>query len=329
MPGAQHKVMTPSPDPELQDERADSDVLDTKNPTAGSSKETSNSKPKSSIAAGSDRTPDNNSESLASDRSQSDDGPSSSPPPAAKATEAADATESTEVAEVAEVAGVAGVEKDPTPGARPNKSDAPPLPDEPVPAEIPEQDDGWECMWSQDANSWYFYNRFTQQTQWDNPRVPTATSGAPDTSPAPASTSVPAQPPLPPAAVGGYNPAIHGDYDPTADYAQGYRAAEEGIAGGAEGGADPSLLYISGGFFNRATGQFQHPEQGSERHGDEAKSQRQMGAFFDVDAAANSHDGRSLKAERSGKKPSKAELKAFKEKRRARKEEKRRAWLRD
>jgi hypothetical protein len=54
-----------------------------------------------------------------------------------------------------------------------------------------------------------------------------------------------------------------------------------------------------------------------------------MNAFFDVDAAANSHDGRSLKAERSGKKLSKAELKHFKEKRRVKKEEKRRAWLRD
>ncbi|KAF7549442.1 hypothetical protein G7Z17_g6397 [Cylindrodendrum hubeiense] len=68
---------------------------------------------------------------------------------------------------------------------------------------------------------------------------------------------------------------------------------------------------------------------GPDRHTDEAKSRRQMNAFFDVDAAANAHDGRSLKAERSGKKPSKNELKAFKEKRRARKEEKRRAWLRD
>lgn len=54
-----------------------------------------------------------------------------------------------------------------------------------------------------------------------------------------------------------------------------------------------------------------------------------MTAFFDVDAAANSHDGRSLKAERRGKTLSKQELKAFKEKRRDKKEEKRRAWLRD
>lgn len=64
-------------------------------------------------------------------------------------------------------------------------------------------------------------------------------------------------------------------------------------------------------------------------HNDENKSKRQMTAFFDVDAAANSHDGRSLKAERRGKTLSKKELKAFKEKRREKKEEKRRAWLRD
>jgi hypothetical protein len=54
-----------------------------------------------------------------------------------------------------------------------------------------------------------------------------------------------------------------------------------------------------------------------------------MNAFFDVDAAANSHDGRSLRAERSARKLTKKELKMFKEKRREKKEEKRRAWLRD
>lgn len=54
-----------------------------------------------------------------------------------------------------------------------------------------------------------------------------------------------------------------------------------------------------------------------------------MSAFFDVDAAANSHEGRSLKAERRGKSLTKKELKAFKDKRREKKEEKRRAWLRD
>lgn len=83
------------------------------------------------------------------------------------------------------------------------------------------------------------------------------------------------------------------------------------------------------GSFNRFTGRWQADEDNPDKHNDENKTRRQMNAFFDVDAAANAHDGRSLKAERSGKKPSKAELKQFKEKRRAKKEEKRRAWLRD
>lgn len=83
------------------------------------------------------------------------------------------------------------------------------------------------------------------------------------------------------------------------------------------------------GHFNRFTGRFQHEELNPEVHNDENKSRRQMSAFFDVDAAANSHDGRSLKAERRGKTLSKKELKAYKEKRREKKEEKRRAWLRD
>lgn len=87
--------------------------------------------------------------------------------------------------------------------------------------------------------------------------------------------------------------------------------------------------YAATAGFNRFTGQFQQEDMGPGRHTDESKSKRQMNVFFDVDAAANVDDGRSLKAERSNKRISKSELKAFKEKRRARKEEKRRAWLRD
>jgi hypothetical protein len=133
----------------------------------------------------------------------------------------------------------------------------------------------------------------------------------------------------PTSVAGGYNPAIHGDYDPNAWYAQAARAAEEPPAPAVPGVAGEVPDVGTVGFFNRHTGAWQQPDQGPERHSDEAKSRRQLNNFFDVDAAANEFDGRSLKAERSGKKPSKAELKAYKEKRRARKEEKRRAWLRD
>lgn len=207
----------------------------------------------------------------------------------------------------------------------PNESvpNAPPLPNEPTPQP---EDDGWDCQWDPNSQRWYFLNRFTGKSQWDNPRVPSA----------PAAPGLDAQPsaPQPPSsdkpAAGGYNPAIHGDYDPNAWYAQGgSHEDEQGGPSSAAAIVDPTQPYGATASFNRFTGQFQTEDLGPGRHTDEAKSRRQMNAFFDVDAAANAHDGRSLKAERSGKKPSKTELKQFKEKRRARKEEKRRAWLRD
>ncbi|KAJ9143603.1 hypothetical protein NKR19_g6820 [Coniochaeta hoffmannii] len=247
-------------------------------------------------------------------------------------------------------------------------SSAPPLPSEPVPgqptplqpalpaeptavaaAQQPE-DDGWEYHWNASTSSYWFYNRFTQVWQETNPRLQPGYGSAPpltiaSTAAGPAPIAIaPGQVISDPTSVaGGYNPAIHGDYDPNAWYAQAAaRAAEEppvadplvlpggGVAAAAgEVLAGDNAAAMTVGFFNRHTGAWQNPDQGPERHGDEAKSRRQLNNFFDVDAAANEHDGRSLKAERRGYQPSKAELKAFKEKRRARKEEKRRAWLRD
>ena len=210
-------------------------------------------------------------------------------------------------------------------------SRSPPLPNKtapPLPLEKP-PDDGWDPVWDENAQAYYFYNRFTQQSQWTNPRVPEVpqptapgvgshdrtTERAPGTE-----DSVPEQRPH-----GGYDPAIHGDYDPTAPYAQERQISDE--TNGQP--ADPTAIYTATGVFNRFTGKWQPHDINPENHNDENKSRRQMSAFFDVDAAANSHNGKSLKAERSGKKLSKQELKAFKEKRKERKEEKRRAWLRD
>lgn len=211
--------------------------------------------------------------------------------------------------------------------------DAPPLPNEPVPQP---EDDGWEFHWRDDFNRYIFYNRFTQQWQWENPRVPTAANTETTSSTAPglvpagtpaASTSAPSTMSAVGSVAGGYNPAIHGDYDPNAWYAQINKPSSPPEESSTL--PDPAALYASTGQFNRRTGAWQAPDQAPERHGDEAKSRRQMDAFFDVDAAANSHDGRSLRAERAGRRLTKAELKAFKEKRKAKKEEKRRAWLRD
>ncbi|KAL7936343.1 hypothetical protein V8C35DRAFT_255135 [Trichoderma chlorosporum] len=198
----------------------------------------------------------------------------------------------------------------------------PPLPAEPVPQQS--EDDGWDCQWDANSQAWFFYNRFTGKTQWENPRVPDAAGAAPSGT---ASQGGEPQPPSHEKPVaGGYNPAIHGDYDPNAWYAKN-EEEDEGAAAALAG--DPAAIYAATVSFNRFTGNFQSGDAGPERHSDEAKSKRQMNAYFDVDAAANAHGGRSLKAERSNKKPTKNELKAFKEKRRARKEEKRRAWLRD
>jgi hypothetical protein len=229
---------------------------------------------------------------------------------------------------------------------------APPLPSEqppPLPDEAPPgptaQDDGWAPVWDANANAFYFYNRFTQASQWENPRVPepsTATYTATDhdriAQPQYAPGTEPATTPKLPVA-GGYNPAIHGDYDPNADYAVLAQEAEEqahnpylapppGLAG-----EEPAEAYAQQAAFNRFTGRFSntaiHPTHTSEQHTDEAKSKRQLNSFFDVDAAANSHGGRSLRAERQERKLSKKELKEFQERRRMKKEEKRRAWLKD
>lgn len=205
---------------------------------------------------------------------------------------------------------------------------APPLPDEvppPLPDEAPPakpEDDGWEPAWDHVAQKYYFYNRFTGVSQWDNPRVPQASVPAAPGTEEPSQEEAPKKAPV----LGGYNPAIHGDYDPTAPYAQQY---EEQVPESSAGGQDAAAAYAATGAFNRFTGRWQAEGINPENHNDENKSRRQMNAFFDVDAAANSHDGRSLRAERSARKLTKAELKQFKEKRREKKEEKRRAWLRD
>lgn len=87
--------------------------------------------------------------------------------------------------------------------------------------------------------------------------------------------------------------------------------------------------YSSTAKFNRFTGGYQNDHLDPGNHSNDAKSHRQLNAFFDVDKAANAHDGRSLKAERRNQHLSKSELKKYNRKRKEKKEEKRRAWLLD
>lgn len=79
--------------------------------------------------------------------------------------------------------------------------------------------------------------------------------------------------------------------------------------------------------FNRATGAFQSADQGAERHSDSAKSHRQLSAFFDVDAAAAAHNGKSLKEERRNQVHSKQQIKQFKSNKIEKKRKKQMAFL--
>lgn len=265
-------------------------------------------------------------------------------------------------------AAAAPLPDEPVPGTKPSTttttanrehsaSAPPPLPTEAPPGQREQEaasDDGWSAEWDATHQAWYFYNRFTGVSQWDNPRVlPTAApAAAPGTSSSAAATTTAAPPPTAisqlSSVAGGYNPAIHGSWDPNAPYAQAYQSAttdddpavellQQQEAAAAASIGDPLAAeeenggdYAQNAAFNRRTGKFQQlDEQDPERYSDASTGHRQMNAFFDVDRAANSHDGRSLKAERRGKQPTKKELAMWKEKRKARKEEKRRAWLRD
>lgn len=225
------------------------------------------------------------------------------------------------------------------------RDDHPPLPDEeppPLPDEEPpteEQfDDGWEAKWDYNTNAWYYFNRFTGLSQWENPRVPQATGApgtetfgaAPGTSGAPGTEGV-SQPKTtgPPPNYMGYNPKIHGDFDPNADYAKYHQVTtEEAEANGEVPSADDlTQMYQQSATFNRFTGSFQSKDKGPDTHNDENKSRRQMEAFFDVDKAANSNNGQSLKAQRQRQKLTKKEIQEFNSKKKAKKINKEREWL--
>ena len=223
----------------------------------------------------------------------------------------------------------------------PSPTENPPLPQEEAP------DDGWEPRWDPNNQAYYFYHAATNVSQWENPRVPSATQYPPSVIPAQgvvgrfywsqypiqannpqlptSSSAVGSSSSVKSGAAGRYNPSIHGSWDPTADYAKEVQTADN--TNEFQVNPDAARDYIQAAHFNRWTGQNQ--QSTDNRHSDEAKSKRQMEAFFNVDLAANSHEGKSLKAERQSKKLSRKEVREYQARRREKKEEKRRAWLRD
>lgn len=113
----------------------------------------------------------------------------------------------------------------------------------------------------------------------------------------------------------GYIPAVHGAYDANAHYAKWHeqkRAEEAAQASQADAtGPGGTASYESTMALNRFTGHAQRAGLGPERHSDSAKASRQMNAFFDPEAAANAHDGRSLKEERKNQVPSKRQIQEY------------------
>lgn len=174
----------------------------------------------------------------------------------------------------------------------------------------------------------------TQESRWDEPEEPywiwdaekqaLDDSGLQQPSTTAAATSTDEADPN----YYGYDPRIHGSYDPNAPYAQYHKQKREQESGATQPtsnivppGTDAS--YGATANFNRFTGAFQTADKSMEQHDDYHKSGRQMGAFFDVDAAANAHGGRSLKEERRNQQLSKKQIKELAAKRREKKEKKR------
>ncbi|KAF2734616.1 hypothetical protein EJ04DRAFT_512324 [Polyplosphaeria fusca] len=234
----------------------------------------------------------------------------------------------------------------------PKKDDtSPPLPEEAPPFEddwLP-LNDGWARLWDTQSNWWYYQNSYSGTTQWENPRDPAdpyghykysqaANSYAGDSANKESET-VKSTPNYK-----GYNPAIHGNYDPNADYAVEARKQEEEAAAAAaaaaqaasyayygygQGSGTHDQQYPAQATFNRFTGRFQAAEETPDKYSDANKSRRQMNAFFDVDAAANSHDGRSLKEERRNQKVTRKLMDKWTKKKADRKWANKTGWLRD
>lgn len=107
---------------------------------------------------------------MASEHGEQDDAPKS--PPAATTQPGADRSSTPQAANVVAVNREESYASS-TEAPLPYDDGAPPLPDEPVPEA---DDDGWESKWDYNAGAWYFYNRKTGVSQWENPRVPEATT---------------------------------------------------------------------------------------------------------------------------------------------------------
>ncbi|KAM0723641.1 hypothetical protein Q7P37_000629 [Cladosporium fusiforme] len=121
---------------------------------------------------------------------------------------------------------------------------------------------------------------------------------------------------------------IDGPWDPNGYY----MAYHNWLAKLEEDKANPQAAatdqtYASSAQFNAQTGRYQTADQSADRYDSSNRAGRQMNHFFDVDSAANAHDGRSLKEERRAMTHSKKEIAEMNQKRKDKKHQKRMAFL--
>ncbi|GAA5988363.1 hypothetical protein JCM5350_004414 [Sporobolomyces pararoseus] len=187
--------------------------------------------------------------------------------------------------------------------------------------------DGWQAVFSPEANAWYFWNSKTNETTWENPKqskkaqAESASTSVPTTEP---STSSAPQPPLPseePTTSDGLPPI-----DPDLAWLDPSAAARGGS----------STTSAQSARFNARTGRFQVDSKLTpDRISDYQRSHRQQEAYYDVKGWEQQLEGKGLKrggdesenAEGSRKRPSSKQVEKFKQQKQEKKKKKLTSWL--
>ncbi|PWN36613.1 uncharacterized protein FA14DRAFT_4696 [Meira miltonrushii] len=199
----------------------------------------------------------------------------------------------------------------------------------------------WQAVWDATRQAWYFWNQVTQETTWENPLVKEGKNeeSATQADSVPANESVA----ISMTSMTDEEVAQMVGIDPDLAYLDPVMYANEIHQARMGNGNPTSTSYRSQGAFDNRTGKFVSQsalKQGAtydpSRLSHANQADRQMGAFFDVeqyeDQRKREHEKAQLETDEQGRikrqRPSKKELKFFKERAKEKKASKH-AWLRN